>query len=185
MKLFCLFCTWPFVSGGKQVILICGNGSRYSNLTGMTGYTQTCMETNWQDIAKKNHGMTHVCSSLGKCANACWYFTAVSPDRITRNEEAVHTCSFETHIYFDFRSNGTNMTSSREVFMQPKKREGKGGAGRGVREGRKEERGHIYPTQGTSLSEAVRIEKGQSCDWVRVEGSNCCSLSYQQKAVTL
>lgn len=35
-----------------------------------------------------------------------------------------HTCSFETHRYISaFVSNGTNMTSSREVFMQQKNRE--------------------------------------------------------------
>lgn len=48
------------------------------------------------------------------------------------------------------------MTSSREVFMQQKNRKE-----REVRkEGRKKEGGYIYPTQGTSSSEAVRIEKG-------------------------
>lgn len=54
---------------------------------------------------------------------------------------------FETHRYiFAVMSNRTNVTSSREVFMQQKN-------------GGRRERRRVYPPQGTS-SEAVRIEGG-------------------------
>lgn len=54
---------------------------------------------------------------------------------------------FETHRYiFAFMSNRTNVTSSREVFMQQKN-------------GGRKERRCVSPPQGTT-SEAVRIEDG-------------------------
>lgn len=68
------------------------------------------------------------------------------------------TCSFETQRYiFRVRSNGTNVTSSSEVFMQQKKRVG----GEKGMEGEKG-RVFIHTAQGTSPSEAVAIESGHA-----------------------
>lgn len=45
------------------------------------------------------------------------------------------------------------------------------------------ERRCIHPTQGTSSSQAVRIQNGQTV--FSQGGSNPCSVSYQQRAVAL
>lgn len=74
---------------------------------------------------------------------------------MTRNEEAVHTWSFETLRYISI-SGPTEQTWHPHVRFSCNRK-----IGRKERELRKEERGGtIHPTQGTSLSEAVRIEKG-------------------------